>query len=355
MAILTEPLTQIIHGTNPENLVEKIVRAKIRQSTYWKQHCFGLTAETLVDKATDLDHTGGTHGGNGMPTPFLCLALKMLEIQPAKEIVVEFIKNEDYKYVRLLGAFYLRLTGTNADVYRYLDPLYNDYRKIRRRLGDGKFALTHVDQFVDELLTTDNCCDTALPRIQKRWVLEACGTLERRISVLEDDFEEEEEAKEDAAQHPMDVDEPNSREKEHYRRTKEEDMDTDRDMKHERRRTNRDHDRDRGYYDRNYRRGRENDRGRERDRDQHHHRIRDNDYEYSREIYYELEEHRRRRRGHCSCCSQWRFRDDGMREEPKRRKEIKETKGPSKCPDPNDPEIIAANKLRASLGLKPLR
>jgi pre-mRNA-splicing factor 38A len=44
-----------------------------------------------------------------------------------------------------------------------------------------------------------------------------------------------------------------------------------------------------------------------------------------------------------------------MREEPKRRNEIKETKGPSKCPDPNDPEIIAANKLRASLGLKPLR
>lgn len=41
------------------------------------------------------------------------------------------------RYVRILGAFYLRLTGTDIDVYRYLEPLYNDYRKLRRKLGDG--------------------------------------------------------------------------------------------------------------------------------------------------------------------------------------------------------------------------
>ena len=45
----------------------------------------------------ELDHVGGTFGGNVKPTPFLCLVLKMLQIQPEKEIVVEFIKNEDYK------------------------------------------------------------------------------------------------------------------------------------------------------------------------------------------------------------------------------------------------------------------
>ena len=42
------------------------------------------------------------------PTPFLCLVLKMLQIQPEKDIVIEFIKNEDFKYVRALGAYYLR-------------------------------------------------------------------------------------------------------------------------------------------------------------------------------------------------------------------------------------------------------
>jgi len=44
--------------------------------------------------------------------------------------------------------------------------------------------------------------------------------------------------------------------------------------------------------------------------------------------------------------------EDGVtREEPKRKKEKKE----KNAPDPNDPEIIEMNKLRASLGLKPLK
>lgn len=42
------------------------------------------------------------------------------------------------RYVRILGAFYLRLTGIDVDVYRYLEPLYNDYRKLRLKLGDGR-------------------------------------------------------------------------------------------------------------------------------------------------------------------------------------------------------------------------
>lgn len=138
MANRTDPLAKSIRGTNPQNLVEKILRSKIYQNTYWKEQCFGLTAETLVDKAMELDHLGGTFGGNRKPSPFICLVMKMLQIQPEKDIVVEFIKNEDYKYVRVLGAFYLRLTGTDIDIYRYLEPLYNDYRKLRRKSADGR-------------------------------------------------------------------------------------------------------------------------------------------------------------------------------------------------------------------------
>ena len=58
-----------------------------------------VAAETLVDKAMEIDHFGGTFGGNRKATPFMCLILKMLQIQPEKEIVVEFIKNDDYKWV----------------------------------------------------------------------------------------------------------------------------------------------------------------------------------------------------------------------------------------------------------------
>ena len=45
----------------------------------------------------ELDHVGGHYSSNIKPTPFLCLVLKMLQIQPSKDIVIEFIKNPDYK------------------------------------------------------------------------------------------------------------------------------------------------------------------------------------------------------------------------------------------------------------------
>lgn len=86
-----------------QNLVENIVRQKIYQTIYWKESCFALTAESLIDKAVDLKAVGGTHGGARLPSHFLCLILKMLQIQPHKEIIIEYIKNEEFKYVRVLG------------------------------------------------------------------------------------------------------------------------------------------------------------------------------------------------------------------------------------------------------------
>lgn len=137
MANRTVKDAQTIKGTNPQYLVEKIVRTRIYDSKYWKEECFALTAELVVDKAMDLRYVGGTFAGNIKPTPFICLVLKMLQIQPEKDIVVEFIKNEEYKYVRALGAFYLRLVGTSVECYKYLEPLLNDYRKIRTQRRDG--------------------------------------------------------------------------------------------------------------------------------------------------------------------------------------------------------------------------
>ena len=94
MANRTDPLARSVHGTNPQNMVEKIVRSRIYACTYWKEHCFGLTAESIVDKAMDLDYFAGTYGGFRKPSKFLCLVLKCLQIQPDKEIIIEFIKNE---------------------------------------------------------------------------------------------------------------------------------------------------------------------------------------------------------------------------------------------------------------------
>ncbi|XP_022087386.1 pre-mRNA-splicing factor 38A-like [Acanthaster planci] len=186
-----------IKGTNPQYLVEKIIRSRIYESKYWKEECFALSAELLVDKAMELRYIGGTYGGNIKPSPFLCLILKMLQIQPEKDIIIEFIKNEDFKYVRALGAMYMRLTGDSLDIYKYLEPLYNDYRKIRRQNREGEFYLSHVDEFVDELLHEERVVDIILPRLQKRQVLEETEQLEPRVSALDDDVDEAESSSED--------------------------------------------------------------------------------------------------------------------------------------------------------------
>jgi pre-mRNA-splicing factor 38A len=78
MASRTDPRAKQVHGTNPQFLIEKITRMKIYNDPYTKEHCFAITAETIVDKAFELRNIGGTYGGNRRPTKFLCLLLKML-------------------------------------------------------------------------------------------------------------------------------------------------------------------------------------------------------------------------------------------------------------------------------------
>ena len=52
---------------------------------------------------------------------------------------IAFLVN--FRYVRALGAAYMRLTGTSLDCYKYLEPLYYDYRKLKRQKRDGsKFS-----------------------------------------------------------------------------------------------------------------------------------------------------------------------------------------------------------------------
>uniref|UniRef100_A0A8I5UHP6 Pre-mRNA-splicing factor 38B n=1 Tax=Pongo abelii TaxID=9601 RepID=A0A8I5UHP6_PONAB len=43
-----------VRSTNPQYLVEKIIRTRIYESKYWKEECFGLMAELVVDKAMEL-------------------------------------------------------------------------------------------------------------------------------------------------------------------------------------------------------------------------------------------------------------------------------------------------------------
>lgn len=205
MANRTVKDAKSVRGTNPQYLIEKIIRSRIYDSKYWKEECFALSAELVVDKAMELRFIGGVYGGNIKPTPFLCLTLKMLQIQPEKDIIVEFLRNEDFKYVRALGAFYMRLVGTSLDCYKYLEPLFNDSRKLRRQNRQGQFELVHMDEFIDELLTEERICDVILPRIQKRHVLEENNEIETKVSALDDDLEDAMDTSGDEEEEPIEL------------------------------------------------------------------------------------------------------------------------------------------------------
>lgn len=182
----------LIHGDNPLKLVEKAVRDRITESYYWKEQCFGLNAATLLDRAVELTSVGGTFGIAQKPTPFLCLAFKMLQITPEREIIEFYLQQggEEFKYLRVLAAFYVRLTWEkDEDIHNTLEPYLSDYRKLRVRNKDG-WRLTYVDQFVDDLLMKSRICSTSLPKILPRLVLEDLDRLEPRVSPLGEELEE---------------------------------------------------------------------------------------------------------------------------------------------------------------------
>ncbi|KAL8716929.1 MAG: hypothetical protein Q9225_005781 [Loekoesia sp. 1 TL-2023] len=178
-----------IHNTNPLHLLEKPVRDRITESYYWKEQCFALNAATLCDKAAQLTYIGGTYGQQ-KPTPFLCLLFKLLQLLPEKEIILLYLRQREFKYLTALAAFYVRLTFESAEVYRVLEPLLGDWRKLRRRTREGGWRLVWMDQFVDDLLVKDRVCATSLRKLPSRMVLEDLGQLEVRASPLGEEIEE---------------------------------------------------------------------------------------------------------------------------------------------------------------------
>ncbi|PVF98482.1 PRP38-domain-containing protein [Serendipita vermifera] len=190
MANTTIRGAKAIHGANPITLIETVIRLRIWESSFWKEECFALTAVSLIDKAIKLNTIGGVYD-NTKPTQFICLLLKLLQIQPEKEIIVEYLLVEEYKYLRALAAIYIRLTFGAVEVYELLEPLLNDYSKLRQ-LSISGYSLTYMDEFVDKLLNEDRVCDIILPRLPKRAILEETEGLAPRKSKLMDAMEDKE-------------------------------------------------------------------------------------------------------------------------------------------------------------------
>ena len=187
------------NGLNPATIMEKAVKDRIVESYFYKEQCFALNEADVVDRVVEhVSFVGGTHGAAQKPSPFLCLAFKLLELGPADDVLQEYLAygGDHFKYLRALACFYMRLTRRAPDVHRALEPFLEDRRKLRRR-GRAGTSLTYVDEFVDDLLTKDRVCATSLWKMPAREVLEDLEVLEPRVSALgdlEDLLEEDDEA-----------------------------------------------------------------------------------------------------------------------------------------------------------------
>ena len=167
--------------------VELILRNRVFNSYYWKEKCFGLTSETIIDKILELKYIGGMNHSSNQPTDFICLFIKLLQLNPSEEIIDEYLSDPDLKYLRALTALFIRFAYPPVKIYTKLEKLYCDYKKLVILKSKG-YAIIHMDEYIDSLLNEEHIFEISLPKIPKRNVLEENGELKPYVSVLENEL-----------------------------------------------------------------------------------------------------------------------------------------------------------------------
>ena len=191
--------------------VELILRNRVFNCYYWKDKCFGLTSETIIDKALELKYIGGMNHSSNQPTDFICLFIKLLQLNPSEEIIDEYLSDPDLKYLRALTALFIRFAYPPVKIYTKLEKLFCDYKKLVILKSKG-YAIIHMDEYIDSLLNDEHIFEISLPKIPKRSVLEENGSLQPYVSVLENELnidknkKEEESEKESETEEEQDVD-----------------------------------------------------------------------------------------------------------------------------------------------------
>lgn len=107
--------------SKPHIRVAVLERALLRSYRYVFSSCEGRNtlktspAETLIDRAIELKAIGGVYGPQ-KPTEFISLLLKLLQIQPEKEILIEYLQADEFKLAVRLIHLCQTLTGQPSDI-----------------------------------------------------------------------------------------------------------------------------------------------------------------------------------------------------------------------------------------------
>jgi pre-mRNA-splicing factor 38A len=186
--------------------VEIILRSRVFNSYYWKEKCFGLTSETIIDKILELKYIGGMNHSSNQPTDFICLFIKLLQLNPSEEIIDEYLSDPDLKYLRALTALFIRFAYPPVKIYTKLEKLFCDYKKLVILKSKG-YAIIHMDEYIDSLLNEEHIFEISLPKIPKRNVLEENGELKPYVSVLENELNVDKNKKEDKSESESETEE----------------------------------------------------------------------------------------------------------------------------------------------------
>jgi hypothetical protein len=149
--------------------MNEVMRGSIKRSPYWLTFCATAGFLEVCGACIDLEYVGGTHGPFNLPTPSLCLLLRLLTLKPPQALVDEMIEQPHHKYLRLMGFLYRRLTAAGApqQIHRAAAVCLEDYRKVRVKAADGAVAVACLDEVVARLVDEDAppFCGMPLPAL----------------------------------------------------------------------------------------------------------------------------------------------------------------------------------------------
>ncbi|KAG7813404.1 hypothetical protein KL921_000950 [Ogataea angusta] len=178
-----------VHGVHPVFLIEKILRERIFDSQYWKRECQHADLLVLLDRGAELEQIGTyANAGRTLPTPFICLLLRLLQLQPAADIIDHLLVQTDFVYLTALAALYARITCQSVIVYQKLEPLLADERRLNI-IDSQTVKSISLGQYIDELLQGTKFRDMVLPRLVDRLVLEDQELLEPQQSSMPEESE----------------------------------------------------------------------------------------------------------------------------------------------------------------------
>ena len=165
----THTFTSSIRGVAPQHLIDTATRHSIYQSVYWNQYCFGLNLVTLIDRVPNLKGVGGVYGMFREPSNFICLFLKLLELEPSKDVIYFILNTKSWqmKHLRLMAALYVRFVFPPEEVYIILEDQLTYYFKIAVLREDG-YHVEHYDEVIYSFLKDKFWCGITLPPLTPR-------------------------------------------------------------------------------------------------------------------------------------------------------------------------------------------